>query len=319
MHHYLHRMRHLLGQVLIVCTLPTYAWGQLALSETIDTARDQIQWRPLKSVLLELESQHQVSIVFQDQDVANKMVDQSSLADEKLEEGLRQLLPSLGLTYEKVKSDIYVISEEKRKQEVRKVERNEAGHQDRSQENIGKLLSLAPAPIGFSVLDITITGTVTDLENNEVLPGVNVVVKGTTLGTVTDVAGNYRLTVPDDAVTLVFSSVGYTSEEEAINNRSVIDMVLSPDIQSLSEVVVIGYGSVKKSDLTGSVSSLNEKDFNPGANASLDQMIQGRAPRRIGGSVQFRARGWSIYPGAWLEFYQCREFSALRSRWLAAG
>ena len=147
----------------------------------------------------------------------------------------------------------------------------------------------------------TITGQVTDLSTGETLPGVNIVVKNTTIGTVTDIDGNYRLTVPDDAQALVFSSVGYTSEEVAIDNRTVINLEMAPDIQSLSEVVVVGYGTVQKSDLTGSVSQITNEDFNIGVNTSVDQAISGRVPGvqirqtsgEPGGGISVRIRGAS--------------------------
>lgn len=121
-----------------------------------------------------------------------------------------------------------------------------------------------------------ISGQVRD-ENNEPLPGVNILVKNTTIGTVTDVEGNYRLTAPDDATALVFSSVGYASQEVEINGRTVIDVSLEPDVQSLSEVVVVGYGTQQKRDLTGSVSKVDGETLENIPAARVDQVLQGRA------------------------------------------
>ena len=121
----------------------------------------------------------------------------------------------------------------------------------------------------------TITGQVTDLSNEETLPGVNVLVKGTTIGTVTDVEGNYRLTVPDDAETLVFSSVGYTAEEVAIGNQTVVNVQLAPDIQSLSEVVVVGYGTQQKRDLVSAISTIDAEEIERVPTPSFTQALQG--------------------------------------------
>ena len=123
----------------------------------------------------------------------------------------------------------------------------------------------------------TIVGQVTDGETDEPLPGVNVLAKGTTQGTVTDVDGNYQLTVSDEVTTLVFSSIGYTTEEVAINGQGTIDLVLMPDIQSLSEVVVVGYGTQKKSNLTGAVSSIKASEIQETPITSIDQGLVGRA------------------------------------------
>ncbi|MEM9833384.1 MAG: TonB-dependent receptor, partial [Bacteroidota bacterium] len=122
----------------------------------------------------------------------------------------------------------------------------------------------------------TISGTVTDGENNETLPGVNVLVKGTTIGTITDVEGKYSLSVPNDAETLVFSSVGFTAEEIAINNRSTIDMTMMPDIQSLSEVVVVGYGTQDSRDVTAAIASVSAEDIEKIPVASGVEAIQGQ-------------------------------------------
>ena len=127
-------------------------------------------------------------------------------------------------------------------------------------------------------IDKTITGQVVDLSTNESLPGVNVVVKNTTVGTVTDIDGNYRLTVPDDAQTLVFSSVGYVKEEVSIGNQTVINLSMSTDVQALSEVVVVGYGTQKKSDIVGSVASISTERLEQNANPNIFQALQGAAP-----------------------------------------
>ena len=95
----------------------------------------------------------------------------------------------------------------------------------------------------------------TDAESGQPIPGVNVLLKGTTQGTVTDIEGNYRLTVPGTATTLVFSYVGYLTQEVPINNRSSVDVALGADLESLNEVVVIGYGVQEKRDVTTAIAS----------------------------------------------------------------
>src|SRR5262249_32432999 len=105
---------------------------------------------------------------------------------------------------------------------------------------------------------VQVSGTIKD-EKGEPLPGANVLVKGTTVGTTTDAAGSYSLSIPDGNVTLVFSFIGYTSKEVPVNAQSRIDVTLDPDIISLSEVVVTGYGSQSKRDITGSVATIDSK------------------------------------------------------------
>ncbi|MEM6840843.1 MAG: TonB-dependent receptor [Bacteroidota bacterium] len=144
----------------------------------------------------------------------------------------------------------------------------------------------------------TVSGQVT-AEEEGTLPGVNILVKGTTQGTVTDIDGNYRINVSGEDAILVFSAVGYVSQEAAVGNRSTVDLVMPPDIQALDEVVVVGYGTVRKSDLTGSVGSINGEELNTVAQTSVDQALQGRvAGVRItqsnaepGGGFSVRIRG----------------------------
>lgn len=130
--------------------------------------------------------------------------------------------------------------------------------------------------LSVSAQDRQISGKVTDASDGSGLPGVSVQVKGTRKGVSTNVDGSYRIEAPSNA-TLVFSYVGYTSQEVAIGNKTVVDVTLSADVKSLEEVVVVGYGEQKKRDITGSVSALKPADFNPGVTPSVDQLMQGRA------------------------------------------
>jgi TonB-linked SusC/RagA family outer membrane protein len=124
-----------------------------------------------------------------------------------------------------------------------------------------------------------ITGTITDASNNnEPLPGVNVVVEGTTIGTVSDVNGKYSIEVPSTNSVLVFSFVGYNTEKMAVAGKASVDVTMIADITALETVVVVGYGTVKKSDLTGAVASANIKDFEKSPNTNLVQSLQGTVP-----------------------------------------
>jgi TonB-linked SusC/RagA family outer membrane protein len=123
--------------------------------------------------------------------------------------------------------------------------------------------------------DIEITGKVTDKNDGSGLPGVNVVVKGTSLGTVTDVEGRYSLNAPEDGI-LVFSSVGFISEEIAIGSQSIINLELTSDVTSLEEIVVIGYGTVEKRDVTGAIGSVESDDIIRANPVQAAKAIQGQ-------------------------------------------
>lgn len=119
----------------------------------------------------------------------------------------------------------------------------------------------------------TVSGTVTD--DVGPLSGASVVVKGTTVGAVADFDGNYTINVPEDATTLVFSYVGYSAQEVLIEGRSTINVVLTEDAQALSEVVVVGYGTQRKADLTGAVGSIGAAEIISKPITSPDQVLAG--------------------------------------------
>ncbi len=160
------------------------------------------------------------------------------------------------------------------------------------------LLMILNLPV-LHTQDFRVTGTVTDSRTGEPLPGVNIVQQGTTSGTVTDFEGFYSLSVTGPGVTLMFSFVGFTTEVVAVDNRPVINVTMSEDIRAIDEIVVIGYGTQRRSDLTGSVVSVSEDRLRATISTSIDQALQGRAAGvqvfqnsgQPGGGVSLRIRG----------------------------
>ena len=122
----------------------------------------------------------------------------------------------------------------------------------------------------------TIKGRVTDAANNEPLVGCSVVVKGTQRGTNTDINGNYSIVVNDDNAVLVFGFIGYEKQEITVGGRTTIDVSIKSSASDLAQVVVIGYGSATKKDMTGSVKSIKSTDFNKGIINSPEQLLQGK-------------------------------------------
>tara|TARA_R110002049_G_scaffold309284_1_gene520089 strand:+ start:11632 stop:15054 length:3423 start_codon:yes stop_codon:yes gene_type:complete len=143
-----------------------------------------------------------------------------------------------------------------------------------------------------------VRGVVKDGSGNP-LPGASVIEKGTSNGVTTDFDGEFLIRLNNDAATLVISYIGFVSKEVQVNNQNQLNIVLQEDVAGLDEVVIVGYGSVKKSDLTGSVVSLSEDDLNQVNPVSADQLLQGRAAgvqitqasHAPGGGVSVRIRG----------------------------
>jgi TonB-linked SusC/RagA family outer membrane protein len=128
--------------------------------------------------------------------------------------------------------------------------------------------------------NIPVSGKVVSSDDQQGLPGVNVVIKGTTTGTITDVDGNYALNVPEDAI-LVFSFVGYANQEIAVAGRSVINVSLVLDVRSLDEVVVIGYGTVLREDVMGAIDQVKSDALTNRPVANITQALQGNSPSLI--------------------------------------
>ncbi len=153
--------------------------------------------------------------------------------------------------------------------------------------------------------DITITGTVKD-EAGVPLPGASVIVKGTTLGTETDFDGNYSLSLINDSATLVYSYVGFTALEQSVDGKSVLNVTLIGDASQLEEVVVLGYGSIRKKDLTGAISVLSSDDLTEMASPNFEQGLQGKisglqmtqTSAEPGGGISVRVRGTSSLLGS---------------------
>lgn len=129
-----------------------------------------------------------------------------------------------------------------------------------------------------SAQEVVVSGKVTSADDGEGLPGVNVLLKGTSTGAVTDFDGNYRVSVPDGSAVLVFSFIGYASQEVTVGSQTTINVALDSDVTALEEVVVIGYGTQTKKEVTSAVTSVKEEDFNQGNVNDAAQFLQGKAP-----------------------------------------
>ncbi len=139
-------------------------------------------------------------------------------------------------------------------------------------------LCMAAASHPLVAQDVVVSGIVTDQVTGETLPGVNVVVLGTTTGAVTDINGSYTLRLADGNVVLQFSFIGFETLEIPLESRSRLDVALEPSVDMLDEIIVIAYGSTPRSNLTGSVVGLGEDDLRDVFTPRISALIQGKAP-----------------------------------------
>ncbi|WP_255157835.1 carboxypeptidase-like regulatory domain-containing protein [Siphonobacter sp. BAB-5385] len=250
-------------------TLPICLWAGLTMlpgigiSQTFaraETLRQETKapaYRSLRKVLQEIKTQYKVDILFE-----NRVVDPVSIPVERLkshrtaEQALRAILYPAGLTYQKVKENAYVVTPEEKSTPATTPPRTSFVMP--SVNATTPLLSLLHATPSA---DIPVRGTVRDEATGEGLPGVNVIVKGTSKGATTDATGTFRLDIPDDNAILVFSSIGYQTQELAVGTQTVLNISMKATDQALNEVVVVGYGEQKKESITGAISTISSKDI----------------------------------------------------------
>lgn len=248
-------------------------------SFSTDPAKSLQETKALKSVLEQLQTQYEVFFTYDAKLVDNHKVQGVSYDVKKqaVEEVLSSYLKPLNLTFKKTGDQYYVIYQ-KQTEKVQKVSRLDP--RAKSTEEQPWLSSTVVERINppARAMEKTISGTVVDAEDGSGLPGVNILAKETTIGTISDVDGNYTLQVPDETTTLVFSSVGYTTQEVAIDGRTTIDIRLNTDVQSLSEVVVVGYGEQKKVTVTGSVAAVRGEELTKSPTVNLSNSLAGRIP-----------------------------------------
>ena len=202
----------------------------------------------LIDVITEIEKQTDYYFYY-NVDLELYQVDKLKTKNQDFREVLNMILPGLGLDYSIV--DHYIVIKRADEKDHKQVANKQ---------------------------QFKITGTITDAATDEPLPGVNIVIEGTSTGVISDLKGNYSIDVAAENAVLVFSYIGYLTEKVPVSEQSVIDIKLSPDIKGLDEVVVIGYGTQKKVNLTGSVSTVDSKMLELRPVNNVVQSLQGLVP-----------------------------------------
>lgn len=264
-----------------LCPAQSLSFASQALPKQAQPAENSTRAKSLKDFLIDLGSHHQVSILFEEETVKNIMITGTDYrqGDSKLEKQLTDLLKPLNLRFRKAGKDAYVILsrfEKKASATPEAATEKEMTGSPVSQESAADRPEVSVAKITKANPDeVTVKGIVTD-ERGDGLPGVSVVIKGSQRGVSTDGTGRYEITGAGANDVLIFSFVGYLPKEEKTGNRLLIDISLLVDTKALDEVVVIGYGTAKKKDLTGAVSVVGRREFGDVAATSAQQLLQGK-------------------------------------------
>lgn len=272
----------LIGLLLLVCHQGMPQQGEVYAS-TFQKHRQTppyVESYSLKQGLRRLEKMFEVSIAYKDEWVKNKIV-QASSEFTSVEKALDTFLENTDLYYEKAGERFYVIHQRKASSA------SEGGQKDLLVPLPALTNSLEQLPADFAsmvqsssveviVSDVTINGKVTD-EAGESFPGVYIVVKGTSIGTVTDSDGKYILTVPDENSILVFSFVGYSMQEISVSGKTAVDVVMIPDTQTLEEVIVTALGIQKSEKKLGySATVVKSEDIAVNRTTNFMNGLQGK-------------------------------------------
>ncbi len=307
----------LLLAIFLVFRTPLFSQN-LALSAPVKVTGDKQDVQKLADFLVKLGDIYQIKFVYDSELLDGKMIKPSPIGNNaaiqdkdlvKLEKVLKDVLEPHKLDFEKVYNNYYVIQRRKRQTELKQqLNGSKSSFSTSTLEEEANNLARRGYMIIKKVKSVekTISGTVTEDESGAPLPGVNVLAKGTATGTVTGIDGSYRLTVADDVNALVFSSIGYQAREVEIDGRSIIDIVLMPDVQALSEVVVTALGIKKETKKLGyAVSTVQPEEVTVNRTPNFIQSLQGKVAgvnisgmaTGAGGSSTIRIRGQSAFAG----------------------
>jgi TonB-linked SusC/RagA family outer membrane protein len=237
---------------IVLCQVEVHAQmvASISKSKRLNREQQQPQFIALKDCLSKLEGKYNVSIAYETELLENVQVHtrlMNSLAkNASLESSLDVILKDIKIQYRKYREGFYILYKEE----------NPASKQQ-SKTNNDSAANMLRADLGAEYANkaFGVSGKITDKANGNGIPGVNVLLKGANIGTTTDIEGNFKIDVPSTDGTLVFSYIGYVTQEVPIANQSVVNVVLAEDVQALSEVVVTALGFKEAADRLGSTSS----------------------------------------------------------------
>ncbi|RIV17612.1 SusC/RagA family TonB-linked outer membrane protein [Fibrisoma montanum] len=254
-------MRLTLTQLVLLGLFMGVALGHDGKAQELLTRRISVRMdnQPVRTVLNDIEQKVKVRFVFSSTLIQPDRKVSLQMDNQPLADVLDHLLKPLRLNYE-LTGKVIILN-------------RQPGTSQNETEPADTETRYAAVPA-----DQTISGRVTDGSTGNGLPGVSIVVKGTGRGTTTDSEGAYRLSVPDGNATLIFSFIGYLTQEVAVGNRSTVDVTLAVDDKTLSEVVVVGYGTQNRRELTGAIASLETRALKDQPISNVVEGLTGRLP-----------------------------------------
>ena len=226
--------------LLVLTVLNAYSTSIYSQNGTVSV---EMQNATVREVVREIERQGGINFLFNDNLAGLNQRVNVSFTDQPIKNVLTSALGQADMMFEEIKDDFVVL-----------LHKSASNHQE-----------------------ITVSGTITDV-NNDPLPGVAVVVQGTSIGTTTNMDGRFSLSVPDDAGVLIFSYVGMISQQIAIGDQRVFNITMEEDVLALEELVVVGYGTQRRVNLTGSLSIIESEELQEIAVPQISQGLMGRSP-----------------------------------------
>ncbi len=285
--------------LVLLCITFTKIFATEAFSQNITLNAENVK---IKKILTEIEHKSDFSFFYNSSIVNVGLKKSLAVEDINIEDVLSQLFNNTNIDYSFVRNQIILFPKDKPELKL-KIERL----LDKADTTVtSSLTSKMVSEYIHSILQTKVVGKVVDEKGNP-LPGVSVLVKGTNKGAATDFDGNYSVSLDDPNSVLVFSYVGYTTQEIAVNNQTTINVILSENASQLDEVVVVGYGTQKKVNLTGSIATIKSDDIVKNSTANVSSALSGRLAGVItiqssgepgGDASSIRIRGQSSLGGS---------------------
>ncbi len=271
----------------VLCLSASLLWQSAGYAQEVTLARHDekasertsLVRKHLKDVIQDLKKRFDVDFIYENDILEGKKVTYVPQKNEHIEYVLEHVLASANLKYKKIDQKVYaIIPQTIEGKTTNRLVQGEVSATEKQEKLLAPIMELHNFNRKFILtrLERRISGKVTSSEDGQPLPGVSILLKGTNTGTVTDSEGRYAITVPDAGGILVFSYVGFTTQEIAVGTSNEINVSMVADIRALEQVVVVGYGTQKREAITGAISTVSAKEVAALPVPNVGAALQGR-------------------------------------------